>query len=733
MLSVLFSRFVGSLGMALRVFRAFFLRQATGIGARVKRLGSASRYAAKALPKAVSAVVSVGKKPESREDYFETKHMYIAKSLIMAIVLAVIAFSLLAFYVLRPWLVSRYFTARFFRENSVVETYSGKVLLYYDEEKSKLFFKGRLTEGAVAGEGEEYGEDGLLTYSGEWENGVYGGKGRLYTLGELVYEGEFAAGLYGGQGRLYENGALVYEGAFDGGAPNGEGTAYGADGDVIYRGGFADGRYSGAGREYDGGRLLFSGEFAEGEKNGQGTMFLSGGLTLEAVFEDGAPRGAARIYSDGFLVYEGASAEGLPQGFGALYSPQSGRELYRGEFVNGRPDGGAMLGLGASDLSLLFGGTAPEATAGDGFFAYENRAAGFTLYFPKRRSESDPQCARAAIYEPADAGTPWRAMPWGSAGEYEDYLKVSGETPERAERVFTGSLLTLGYGEYYGAEYASEDGARLVTIWSREAGGDALAVIWELAGALDASAEAEDESSEDSDLGARVEDMLTELGLLPPSPGGGADSGEAAEQNPYYGEKSPESLLFGLTAAGLRERIELLTDYHLNAELRVTYESRLKTLRGRMERLKSSAAPSESLLKALETRIRGVELNISACAVEMNRAEERLGTKLGGYDVQSALLILDPSKIDAAELQEAVLSGGAVGFADVKELLLDAELAYQGLLLAQTELGISSEALAAAADSFAVGRLGMAELEDARMAVQEKAAALYSALRELSR
>jgi hypothetical protein len=719
--------------MIFRMIRAFALRQAVGMGARIKRVTSVSRYAVKVLPKAVSTVVSAGKKPTSREDYFETKRMYIAKSLVMAAALAAIALFLLAFFVLRPWLISRYFTAHFFRENSAVETHSGKVALYYDEEKSRLFFKGRLTEGVIGGEGEEYDENGRVIYSGQWENGVYSGGGSLYSGGELIYEGGFSGGVYAGQGALYKNGALAYRGEFVGGAPNGEGISFGLDGEVVYRGGFAGGLYSAEGREYMAGQMVFRGEFADGLRNGPGTVFLEEGVTLEAFFEGGEIRGAAKIYSEGFLVYEGAVSGGRPQGFGALYSPQSGRELYRGELVNGRPSGADMLGVGVADLAPLFGGAPPDSSVGDGYFIYENAAAGFALFYPRRQSENEPQCAMVMLYEPADTGIPWRDPPWQNAAEYEASER---DAPPRAGGYEAPPYLyNIGYGAYHRAEYTLEDGGVLLTLWSREPGGDAVTVTWEHVGALNAPPEGDQSDGhipEDGKLDARVENMLAELGLLPASPGAAAGEEEALS-NPYYGDTSPESLLMQLTSGALHEKLELLADYYLNAELRLSNERRAEILHGRMERLTNSAAPSESVLKTVETRIKSVALDISACAVEMNRAEERFGAKLEAYDVQSALLVLDPSKIDAEALRDAVLAGGAAGFADVKEYLLDAELAYQRLMLAQTELSMETEALAAANDSFAVGRLGMAEVEDAQLAVQEKTAALYGAMRALSR
>ncbi|MDR0446818.1 MAG: hypothetical protein LBH17_07335, partial [Oscillospiraceae bacterium] len=415
MLSALFSRFVSSIGMVFRVIRSFALRQVAGLSARIKRLTSASRYAVKALPKAISAVASVGKKPTRREDYFETKRMYIAKSFVIAVILAIIAISALAFFVLRPWLISRYFTAHFFRENAAVESYSGKVALYYDKEKSKLFFKGHMENGVIGGEGEEFDENGDVVYSGQWENGIYNGSGAMYS-----------------------------------------------DGEIVYRGGFSDGLYSAEGREYSAGRLVFRGEFADGLRNGQGTVFSGEGVTIEALFEDGGIRGAARIYSGGFLVYEGMISNERPWGFGALYSPRSGLELYRGEFINGRPSGIEMLGAGVADSATLFGGSLPESRAGDTYFVYENAGAGFAMFYPKRVSEGEPKCVMVVMYEPEEAEIPWSAPPWQNTAEYEESEQ---EVPPREDSIheYAAYLYNVGYGQYHRTKYTLEGGDVILT------------------------------------------------------------------------------------------------------------------------------------------------------------------------------------------------------------------------------------------------------------------------------
>jgi hypothetical protein len=388
-----------------------------------------------------------------------------------------------------------------------------------------------------------------------------------------------------------------------------------------------------------------------------------------------------------------------------------------------------MLGISVEDAAELFGGSAPVGISGDGYFAYENAAAGFALFYPRRLDESEPRCMRVMLYEPADASVPWRALPWKNADEYDSFLVASGGTvTARAERVSSGILFHAGAGEYLRVDYADAEKGVLFSLWSREAGGDAVTLIWETTDGFSLQTDAS--PTEDEKFGAHVEDMLRDFGLLPASSGGGDIEAGA---NPYYGERSVEPLLMNRTSDGLRDALDALGDYMLNAELRAANELQIGVLEERRNQLEKFAVPNESAVKALAARVQSVELRISACVVAMSRAEERLGAKLSGYDVPSALLIFDPSKLNAEAFRSSVISGGAADLADAKDKLLDAELAYQRLILAQTELAAGSEALAAAREAFSVGRLGVSELEDTQISIQELAMALYEALRALSR
>ena len=65
--------------------------------------------------------------------------------------------------------------------------------------------------------GKTYYEDGKLEYEGEFKDGKFHGKGRLYHIlrGGLLYDGNFKEGEFHGKGRLYDSkGRLIFEGEF---------------------------------------------------------------------------------------------------------------------------------------------------------------------------------------------------------------------------------------------------------------------------------------------------------------------------------------------------------------------------------------------------------------------------------------------------------------------------------------------------------------------------------------
>ncbi len=336
MFSRLFSQIINSFGIVLRTFRAFFMRQITGLQARFRRITSFSRQAAKLVPKAMSAAAVAGKKPTKRADYFETKRLFVAKSLIVIILLILILLAVLFYFLLWPLLRSAFFTGHLWQEDEAVPGYSGKVVLYYDEPKEHPLFQGSLEDGVMQGQGIEFDEEGRNLYVGNYLDGEYHGDGKLYNEGELVYEGQFEAGEFHGSGKLYEDSALKYEGQFDQGIFHGSGAEY-ENGELLYDGQYQYGEYEGSGKLYKSGRFLYEGQFAAGAYHGQGKLYDGANLAYEGGFAQGLKEGSGTEYENGALRYNGGFSQDFYEGEGSLYT--AGVLSYKGGFVQGQRSG----------------------------------------------------------------------------------------------------------------------------------------------------------------------------------------------------------------------------------------------------------------------------------------------------------------------------------------------------------------------------------------------------------
>jgi len=371
-LSYLFKQLIGSCGIFFRTIRAFFTRKVAGFSAYLRRVTNFSRKATKVATDSFQGAATAIKKPTKREDYVETRRLFISKSFLILGAITLILLALLIYFVVWPFLLSHFFTARFYQKDSRVETWSGKVVVCYDEKKKKPMYKGTLKEGVLQGKGSQYDEDGLLTFEGTFLDGLYDSNGTLYDKGVVIYEGEFKNGLkdgmgtsyadggvvyrgqyaqdlYEGSGTLYQNRSMIYEGGFSGGKYNGSGTVY-KNGKILYQGQLKDGVYEGAGELYEDGELCYKGTFVAGVFDGTGTAYQNGKLAYEGMFAGGLYDGDGTEYdSDGKTVrYKGAFAAGRYEGDGESYD-DSGRLVYQGSFSAGLYDGDGTLYLSDGD------------------------------------------------------------------------------------------------------------------------------------------------------------------------------------------------------------------------------------------------------------------------------------------------------------------------------------------------------------------------------------------------
>ena len=236
-----------TVGVFFRTIRAFFNRRIMAVSTYLRRVTNFSRHAMKVATNSMQTVASAVKKPTRREDYVETSQLFIAKSFLIKMALLLAALGLIGYFLVWPFILSHFFTVRFYVQDSRVPDWSGRVIVFSDPEKTLPLYAGRLEEGVLQGRGEDYDENGLLAYEGQFLDGVRSGEGTAYEDGVLCYEGQFAGGLYEGRGRRYQDGALAYEGSFAAGVASGEGVAYYPNGQEAYRGQFANDLYEGQG------------------------------------------------------------------------------------------------------------------------------------------------------------------------------------------------------------------------------------------------------------------------------------------------------------------------------------------------------------------------------------------------------------------------------------------------------------------------------------------------------
>lgn len=357
--------------MLWRMIKSACLRPFRSIYARFRRATNLTRQASSVVPKLVKSATSIKAKPSKREDYIDAGHVYIAKSLIFIIIAAIIAIWLLGQFVIWPWMQGKWFTAKLYEQEQKVEGYTGRVKLYYDEDKMQIAFHGKLEDGVKTGKGTEYYENGIESFIGSYdEAGLYTGNGKMQDEnGNTLYTGEFAQGLYEGEGKLYQNAQLIYEGDFVQGERTGKGKAY-ENGALVYDGEFAEGIYQGAGKTYhangqvaaecltfmegqpdgmaifynENGTKAYEGSVTMGVKQGEGTLYdAEGKKVYSGTFAANVYEGAGtEYYAGGEKKYEGSFVGGAYSGEGKLMR-KDGAVLYEGDFANGQYEGDGTL------------------------------------------------------------------------------------------------------------------------------------------------------------------------------------------------------------------------------------------------------------------------------------------------------------------------------------------------------------------------------------------------------
>ena len=738
MFSFLLRQITGSFGIFFRTIRAFFTRQVTRIGAYGRRITNVSRYATKVASTSFQGAATAVKKPTKREDYIETQRLFVSKSFLILLAVGLVVAALLIYFVVWPFLLSHFFTAHFWQEDGDLDSWSGRVVVYYDEAKENPMYSGTLEDGLLQGQGREYDEDGLLIYEGNFVDGVRSGTGSCYEGGVLVYEGEFANGLYEGMGSLYEDGALAYRGNFAAGLQEGDGTAYYPSGERAYTGSFAQGLYEGEGTAYrENGDVLYRGSFAQGLYDGSGTLYLEDGDQIRGEFAAGQPDGSIQWYQDGKLWYEGGLTELAVDGYGTLYA-ESGDVIYAGEFCRGTLDGAWLLGLTAGELREAFGeAELTETDRGDSFLIV-NQELGLTALCSYQQGESESQVYRLWLAPEEDS--PHRELiPWESLSEADLWAaQDQEETPQvtRAQGAAYQADGTVG-GDWFQSQYRYEDCA--MVLLSQEEDGAPEEISWSRDMTLPAGTVVDESVSQAQE---RLDSLLAALEAAGSGASGGSGSSAAS------GLGDVERLVgLMLTVDDGQELVDALTDYYMYREMTAALE-------GSQPMLEQNLASAQTQLQ----RGTGTQEAVDSAQAQLDELDRQLAQYQTGqeqarltiqelckldpedYDLQKVLITFDPVELDASALVTAAVEYAQAAAAgqyevdtaalerQVKSAVLDLSMAYESIRSARESVTQAASEVETQTQAYATGSGTKEALYSAQCAQNEAAADLCQAI-----
>lgn len=364
-------RIFSSIQMMGRVLKNLLLRPFRIVKNKVTSMLSGGR-AATALPGVVKKLPKILKtKPEKAEDYFDWGSIYVAKSLVVLIVVLLIVIPLLYIFILHPLLTSWFWVKDFQENDAAIAGYNGRVRVYYDADFKDLHFEGRLSDGKPIEDGTAYYENGRPHYDGSFEDGAFSGQGILYYEdGSVCYRGSFEDGDYNGVGYLTKEDGKVYSGTFENGKLEGSGSIT-VDEKLYYSGDFSDNVPEGSGKQYyPSGEVRYSGAFSNGVPHGMAMEYTENGtVKYNGMFTQGLYNGEGVLYTDnGMKLYSGSFEMGRYSGTGTAYN-ESGK-LYSGEFENGLYNGtGTLYG---SDGSIITGSFTDGKISGTAVCTYIN-------------------------------------------------------------------------------------------------------------------------------------------------------------------------------------------------------------------------------------------------------------------------------------------------------------------------------------------------------------------------
>ena len=760
MLSYLLRQLTNSFGIFFRTIRAFFTRKLVGAWSYLRRITNFSRQATKVATASFQGAAAAVKKPTKREDYIETQRLFISKSFLILLAVGLVLAGLLVYFVVWPFLLSHFFTARFYQGDEKLSDWSGRVIVCYDEEKKNPMYQGTLENGLLQGKGQEYDEEGLLRYEGNFVDGLRSGDGRLYEAGVLVYEGQFSDGEINGMGTAYEDGVKCYEGAFvDGlyegsgtayypsgvkayagsfsaGLYEGEGTAYSEDGQMCYKGAFSQGLYEGEGTEYDeDGQVRYKGLFSAGLYEGSGTIYLSDGDRIQSEFAAGVAGGTIQWYQDGKLWYDGSADDLTPDGFGTLYA-ENGKVVYAGEFDQGTLDGEWLLGLTAAELREAFGEASLTEWDGDGGFFVENSTLGLTALCSYQQGETESLVYQ--LWFAPEGESAWaELLPWETGSEASLWARLDREEPPEEQQLQAAFLQPDGSadGEWYQRQFYYESYGCTLLCPNRTAAPVQICWSREMTQTGDTAADP---------VQSQAQERLDQLLSVLDGTGGGSSSDDAGSG---AGLGDVERLLgLMLTAQDGEALIDALIDYYVYGEMTASLEAsqpllqqELAQAQTRLQRGEGSQTEVDQAQSALDSLDERLAQYRTAQEQADLTVQDLSKLSAADYDLRPVLLVFDPVGLDVSALYDAALTyaqdtaagqqtvDAAALEREVKSAVLELELSYEAVRSARKTAEAAAAEVETVTQAYAKGTADRSALYDAQCARDEAAAALYQA------
>jgi len=170
-------------------------------------------------------------------------------------------------------------------------------------------------------------------YSGDLENGLFQGQGKLTWPDGRSYEGEFRQGRMTGRGRFDYGDGCIYEGEFLDGDLNGSGR-YDC-GEAAWEGQFRQGELVKGSATWENGEA-YEGEFLDWQPHGQGHRSTTEGAHYEGTFENGHLVEGSYRDEQGYR-YQGGFEYSYYAGEGELTQPDG--TIIRATFEYGEANG----------------------------------------------------------------------------------------------------------------------------------------------------------------------------------------------------------------------------------------------------------------------------------------------------------------------------------------------------------------------------------------------------------